>query len=247
MLKLVTELPLNLLSESASFVKNQLITWVPTNGVTQGIRSILLATATSLQALFKGAYYLLRTITSPITSFQAAHKIHPALGVASALTSIILIGCGLAALALFAPPIVAALAPSMGPGALALISALASPFTLLGVHIPTATAAIITLIGATAIAGVLHNIGRKIIYPVEQQPSETTIEDELPQGSNVADLLGSTSTSYIDSTFEAMINPEITGNSSMLASSFGRLSSISKENSAEDFKDLSQEDIITPS
>ena len=190
LLSLVTEFPLNLISETASYLKNKLISFAPTNAFTQGIRSVLLVSAMGLQSIFKGLSLLIRTITSPIVSFKEAYKQHPALGYVSALASVILIGGGLAALAVFAPLVVATLAPSMGPGALALLSTLAAPalqvLAMMSLSVSVATAAVLTFISGGVVAGMLHLLGRSIIYPtpaVEQVPAART---EQSVGSNVS-------------------------------------------------------------
>ncbi|CEK12244.1 hypothetical protein [Legionella hackeliae] len=71
LLRRPVEFTFNALSETANFLKNSLINWAPTNLFTQYLRSGLMLLANGMQGLFKGAYLALRTITSPITTFQA--------------------------------------------------------------------------------------------------------------------------------------------------------------------------------
>ncbi|MBN9227059.1 MULTISPECIES: hypothetical protein [Legionella] len=225
LLSLAVEFPLNLLSEASSFIKNKLFSWAPTNGVTQSIRSVLLLTTMGLQGLFQGAYYLLRTITSPMASFKAAHKIHPVLGYLSALASACFIGAIVASLTIFAPPILAALMPTMGPGAIAMLNILAYPFaqlfSLLSVSIPAATGAALTFATGALTLAILHMLGRKTIYPEEgtsaadnkkvSPPRTVDIEDE----DDSDDLLKG---------YEVVgeSEPYVHGTSGMLNTSFGR-------------------------
>lgn len=208
-------------------LKNQLLSWAPTNPITQGIRSVLLLTAIGLQGLFKGANYLLRTITSPMASFKAAHKIHPALGYLSALASVCFIGGIIATLAVFAPPIVAALMPAMGPGALSMLSTLAYPFaqlfSLIGVSIAAATGATLSLATGALSLVVLHSLGRKTIYP-ERDLGVTTFDDsDIPVTSNVSAHMGTTDPSPNNSLDDDEFVPLGESNSSdMLKSSFGK-------------------------
>lgn len=80
------EFSFNLLSETANFLKNTLINWAPTHLSTQYLRSGLMLLTYAAQGLFKGAYLLLRTFTSPMVNFellqarknpQAAREAHP--------------------------------------------------------------------------------------------------------------------------------------------------------------------------
>ncbi len=181
LLSLVTEFPLNVLSETFSFFKNKVLSWAPTHGLTQSIRSLLLLATMGIQGLFKGTYYLMRTITSPIVSFKDAQKVHPALEYLSALASVCFIGAAIAALAVFAPPILAAIMPTMGPGALAMLNTLAYPFvqlfSLVSLSIPAATGAMLTFAAGILSLGILHRLGRKTIYPEESQAQENNQEN----------------------------------------------------------------------
>lgn len=244
LLSLALEFPLNLLSETSSFLKNQLLSWAPTNGITQSIRSVLLLSAIGLQGLFKAASYLLRTITSPIVSFKAAHKIHPALGYLSALASVCFIGGIIATLAVFAPPIVAALMPTMGPGALSMLTTLAYPFaqlfSLIGVSISAATGATLSLATGALSLGVLHLLGRKTIYPEENQAEEQHDCAKIPETSNVTahmrarDAQGNDlddDDDFLEIPAPNSSDIAVRDSSDMLNTSFGRLDSETSKNS----------------
>ncbi|HHT0594738.1 TPA: hypothetical protein ACTXXA_003293 [Legionella anisa] len=222
-LSLVTEFPLNVLSETFSLLKNNILAWAPTNAVSQSIRSLLLLTTMGLQHLFKGASYLIRTITSPLVSYKAAQKAHPVLGYLSALASVLFIGAIIATLAVFAPPIMAAIMPSMGPGALSLLGTLAYPFvqlfSLASVTIPAATGAVLTLATGISFLGVLHLLGRKTIYPEESQSKESF--KEVPSESEVIVLDD-------DEEEEDILHkndPRVKGPSDMLETHFGKVPS----------------------
>ncbi|CAM3044310.1 Uncharacterised protein [Legionella steigerwaltii] len=215
LLSLVIEFPLNVLSETFSFLKNGLLSWAPTNGITQGMRSVLLLAAMGLQGLFKGANYLVRTITSPMTSFKAAHKIHPALGYLSALASVCFIGAIITTLAIFAPPIVAALIPHMGPGAISMLNLLAYPFvqlfSLLSVSISAATGTALTFaIGALSL-GVLHMLGRKTIYPENNEPVEQSKSSLIPPSNVAVHFERTESSNEVGDDFTMLDEPNISG------------------------------------
>ncbi|KTD42772.1 hypothetical protein [Legionella parisiensis] len=240
LLSLITEFPLNFLSETCSFFKNKVLSWAPTHGITQSIRTLLLLSTEGLQGLFKGAYYLLRTVTSPLVSYKAARKVHPALGYLSALASVCIIGAAIAALAFFAPPIFAALMPSMGPGALSLLSTLAYPFvqlfSLVSFSLPAATGAMLSFATGALFLGILHLLGRKTIYP-ETSPSEDM--NEIPQqtltGSNVSNHLGRSSIYGLDNRFTTEV-PSIEGESYIFDSPLEKRRSSTKEKTGDDFK-----------
>ncbi|QLZ67267.1 hypothetical protein FOLKNPGA_00032 [Legionella sp. PC1000] len=244
LLSLVIELPLNLLSETSSFLKNSLLAWTPTNGITQHIRSLLLLTTIGLQGLLKGACYLIRTITSPIVSFKDAQKIHPALGWLSALASVLFIGGAIAALIFFAPPLAAALIPSMGPSALTVLSTLAYPFaqlfSLIAISIPAATGAMLSFITGTLLLGILHQVGRKIIYPEESQSEEHHELSVTPAaGSNVSNLLsdskGPTIQKDLENDFTGVKSTAEKERSSMLDQHFGKKLPSTKKNPGDGF------------
>lgn len=229
---LLLEFPLNALSESVSFLKNTLIPWAPTNGFSQGIRSLLLAITTGVQMAFKGLSLLLRTITSPLISYRAARERHPVLGYLSALTSVVLIGGGLAALAVFAPYILAAIAPSMGPGATTLLTSLAMPFvelfSLMGASLSIATGAMLMLISGGLIASLFHLVGRGLIYPKDVAPSPAKGQpiEQSQDSAKAADQ-------HSDDGFTLVDSPRPEG---MFVDSFGRLANGQQKRSREDFK-----------
>ena len=237
---LLVEFPLNALSESASFLKNTLIPWAPTNGFSQGIRSSLLAITIGVQMAFKGLSLLLRTITSPLISYRAAREIHPVLGYLSALTSLVLIGSGLAALAVFAPYILAAMAPAMGPSATAFLTSIAMPFvelfSLMGVSLSIASGAMMAFITGGLIASVFHLVGRGLTYPNAVVPSAAevqSIERHLDRTQEDEE--------HTDDGFALVDSPRPEG---MFADSFGRLTNGQQKRSSEDFKHKAVGDTI---
>lgn len=64
------EFTFNLISETANFLKNSLINWAPTNLFTQYLRSGLMLLSNAFQGLFKAAYLAVRTVTSPIVTYE---------------------------------------------------------------------------------------------------------------------------------------------------------------------------------
>ncbi|HHF0523880.1 TPA: hypothetical protein ACTUT5_000424 [Legionella anisa] len=244
LLSLVTEFPLNLLSQTFSFLKNKILSWAPTHGVTQGIRSFSLLLTMGLQHLFKGASYLIRTITSPLASYKAAQKAHPVLGYLSALASVLFIGAIIATLAVFAPPIVAAIIPSMGPGALSLLGTLAYPFvqlfSLASVTIPAATGAVLTLATGASFLGALHLLGRKTIYPEESQSQK---DDKNSYESNVIILDDDEEVEEIlHKKEEYGKDPHIKGSSDMLNNHFGKMP---KKITSDDFNPEVNQDTMS--
>lgn len=229
LVSLVTEFPLNLLSETFSFLKNKVLAWAPTNGATQSIRSFLLLATMGLQNLFKGICYLIRTITSPLVSFKEARKAHPVLGYLSALASALFIGSAIVALAVFAPPILAAIMPSMGPGALSLLGTLAYPFvqlfSLISLSIPAATGAMLTFATGILSLGVLHLLGRKTIYPEMSRSEEDNEKSPIPQSGVI------TLDDKSEKDLDKGVDPHIIGPSDMLNSNFGK----TKKNTCNDF------------
>ena len=155
MIRRPVEFAFNAASETANYFKNRLINWAPKDPVTQYFRSALLLLTFCLQGLFKGAYLVLRTVTSPITSFQAALTIknpilRTLLSVASATTSL----AAFAVLAYFVAPLAfAGLASVTGPVLATVAYPLSQLFSLIGLSLTPVAAALITAISA----GVLFN------------------------------------------------------------------------------------------
>lgn len=73
-LKLPTELVANVLSETASYLKNNLIAWAPKSTFTQYSRSLLLLTAYAFQGIFKGISYAFKPFTSPMSIINPVWK-----------------------------------------------------------------------------------------------------------------------------------------------------------------------------
>lgn len=155
----------NAASETANYFKNRLIDWAPTKPGAQYLRSALMLLTYGLQGLFKGAYFALRTVTSPITSFQAAQRIEnrvlrTLLSIGSVLTSI----AAFAALAYFVAPL--ALAGLVGAAG-TVLSALAYPtsqlFLLMGLSLAPASAALFTLITSISLFEAFKGIGTSLL------------------------------------------------------------------------------------
>ncbi|QBR83086.1 hypothetical protein E3983_01150 [Legionella israelensis] len=166
LIKLPTEFLLNALSETASYAKNALLATAPTHPALQYLRSTALLALYGLQGAFKGLSLLVRTVTSPITSFKAAWRVHPALGVLSAVVSV----AAYAALAIFAAPALLALA---GPGAAGFlapaIKALSYPVTFiaakLSLEVPAVIGAAFTaLAGSSLLVGIKAAVGKAISF-----------------------------------------------------------------------------------
>ncbi|QRN03079.1 hypothetical protein GH742_03935 [Legionella sp. MW5194] len=189
------ELVANGVSESFSFLKNSLIAWAPTHPATQFFRSGLLLTIIALQGLFKGLYFAIRTVTSPITSFKEAWRVHPALGILSAVVSL----SAYAALVYFAAPVVVPMLMAAAPAAAPVFNALAYPlvqlFGLMGVSLATGTAAAGTLTLGAALVQAGQLVLNTLIDAVEtilpkKEAIEKPVEDSpLPKTSNVNDAL----------------------------------------------------------
>jgi hypothetical protein len=86
-LKIPTEFAVKALAETASYLKNRLLFWTPTSNLTQYLRSAVLLAANGLHFALEGAWVSLRTITSPVNSFEAGYKVHWTLGLLSACLS----------------------------------------------------------------------------------------------------------------------------------------------------------------
>ncbi|WED42927.1 hypothetical protein [Legionella cardiaca] len=199
----------NATSEIANYAKNRLINWAPTNVLAQYLRSGLMLLAYGVQGLSKGVYLALRTLTSPITSFQAAQTIkNPVLRVVMSTLSVLSSVVGLAILAFFAAPAVLGAIPGAVPALQPLLAPLAYPFVkllgLVGFNLSPITAAMATIITSTAFYTALKAGGEKIITPsnnpsaiiTKPKPGEELsaenfedIFEPIPQTSNVSDLL----------------------------------------------------------
>ncbi|MFC7782550.1 hypothetical protein [Legionella taurinensis] len=187
------ELLANGVSESFSFLKNSLIAWAPTHPATQFFRSGLLLSTIGLQGLFKGLYFAIRTVTSPVTSFKAAWRVHPALGMLSAVVSL----TAYASLLYFAAPVVVPMLMAASPAAAPVFNALAYPLVqfvgLMGVSLTTGTAAAGTLTLGAAIVQAGQGLLNTLVDGVEKiltekDATQNPVQDgHLPRGSNVND------------------------------------------------------------
>lgn len=202
------EFTLNAFSEVANLAKNQLIAWAPTTPGRQYLRSALILLAYGFQGLFTGTYLLLRTVTSPITSFKAAQQINnPVLRTMLSVLSVILSFTAFAALAYFAAPAVLIIAaPSTATALTPILTALAYPFSqlfaLMGISLAPVTAAVATVITSSALFAVAKEIVSKVFSKspekndssnLQKKPSKDLLdefeEDEIVLGSNVSSIL----------------------------------------------------------
>ncbi|KTD47011.1 hypothetical protein Lrub_1933 [Legionella rubrilucens] len=210
------ELLANGISESFSFLKNSLINWAPTHPATQFFRSGLLLSTIGLQGLFKGLYFAIRTVTSPVTSFKEAWRIHPALGILSAVVSLTVY----AALVYFAAPVVVPILMAAGPAAAPAFNALAYPlvqlFGLIGVSLTTGTAAAGTLTLGAVIVQAGRLLLNKLVDTVEKKlPKKEAIQkpvqdSKLPNASNVNEVFkknGIETTSKEEKDAFVLVNP----------------------------------------
>ena len=152
-LKIVTELPVKMLSETINWVRNRLMLWSPTNSFVQYFRGGLLGLSYILFGVVEGTRLLLRTIISPINSFKAGWHKHKALGIISAILSTVFIG----AIAAAAGPLLLLAAPSVFTGAAATIA------TTLGMSSPVIASMVaggIAVTGLTVLRG-LQGLIRK--------------------------------------------------------------------------------------
>lgn len=221
LIKLPTEFLLNALSETASYLKNALIATAPKNPLAQYLRSGALLAMNILQYLFKGISLLVRTVTSPVSSFKAAKKTG---GWPLALLSATFSVAAYAALAIFAAPAVMALAGPGAAGVLApVLKLLATPVTFiatqLGLQVPAVIGAAITaiagsslLIGAKALLGkAVSFFSKKTATPSGKSPTiegfvgvkiDSEEEEKKSKPKRVAD---------IEDDFECITNPEGSG------------------------------------
>ncbi len=168
-MKLPSEFLFSGLSESANYLKNRLISWAPKNNAAQYFRSGLLLSATGFQGLFKGLSLGIRTIASPLTSYRAAAKIDPALGILSAAVSTVAY-TGLAVIA--APLALGALAGLGGSAALTpVISSLTLPLTTI------MYAAVAALTGGAILAGIRKAVDAIVGSTSEKNASSNNIEN----------------------------------------------------------------------
>lgn len=182
----------NLISEAANYFKHRLINWAPTSPFAQYFRSGLLLCTYALQGFFKGIYIALRTITSPVTSFQAAQQIkNPILRTVVSGLSILTSIAAYISLAIFAFP---ALAPLAGPAIEPIINVLAIPFLNLlawmGFTAPPAAAAFLTVATGSTLLALTENVGNKLL---SQEKAQTEADQMVvvlsSEGSNVASSL----------------------------------------------------------
>ncbi|MDI9817994.1 MULTISPECIES: hypothetical protein [unclassified Legionella] len=181
------EFVFNALSETANYLKNRLINWAPTHPVSQYFRSALMLAAYGFQGLFKGAYLALRTVTSPISSVQAALAIkNPKLRVAMAVLSVVLSIAAFAALAYFAAPLLLGASLASAP----VLSPLAYPFSqlfaLVGINLAPATAAAALLITAGTFyhalkSGIGAMVSKITSKPTKEVAKKTALAEDFAE------------------------------------------------------------------
>jgi hypothetical protein len=138
---------------------------------------------------------------------------------------------------------VAALMPTMGPGAISLLSTLAYPFvqlfSLFSVSIPAATGAALAFATGALSLGVLHMLGRKTIYP-EESTSAADGNKTVPtksvsnDGAEVASDNDLSNGWVVEGSIDA--DPYVRGSSSMLNNSFGKLGAETPKITDDGFK-----------
>lgn len=195
------EFLLNLAAETTNFLKNKLIAWAPTNSFTQYLRSTLLLVSYALQGLFKGLYFLLRSLTSPLSSFQAALKTENLiLRIFLCTTSVLLSLASFAALAFFsAPAAFSALglpATFISPALKILASGIVKLFSLMGLTIAPITGAVVSLaltisslfLLNTGVKWLISKVAEPIFYSPHNIKFESYFHDVAAEtGSNVVD------------------------------------------------------------
>lgn len=156
-LKLPTEFLLKALAEGVYYLKDQIMLWAPTSAPLQYARSTLLFFTHLLHYVLEGSRLWVRTVTSPINSFNAGWRIHWSLGLTSAIVS----AAAYTALAVFALPVLAGALASSGSGILTVIPQI---LTVIGTPIASAFAAIGLPLGAIASAGLLFLSGLAVVH-----------------------------------------------------------------------------------
>ncbi len=164
LIKLPTEFLFNALSQTANYLRNALMMWVPTNYFTQSLRSALLLVTAATQYSFKGISLTLGLVTSPITSAQKALAIHPLLGILSMVLSIV----AYSALVVFAAPAAAGL---LGPVFAAIALPAIKLLALTGASLNTAVIAT----GSLAIAAMAVQ-GARSLFAGTVQKAVATVE-----------------------------------------------------------------------
>ncbi|NSL17218.1 hypothetical protein HRQ65_02320 [Tatlockia micdadei] len=187
----------NFASEVANFFVNRLIDWAPTNSAAQYVRSGLLLLTYGLQYLFKGVYIALRTVTSPISSFQAAQQLkNPIVRTILSGLSILISAAAYVSLAVFAAPALYALA---GPAITPIVNTLAVPFikllTFIGLDIAPASAAFFTVASGNFLLAATERFGDGLLSKEKSDNSKDNSEDfaddlfDLPASSNASKSL----------------------------------------------------------
>jgi hypothetical protein len=194
LIRLPTEFLFNALSEIANYLKNALISWAPTNYVTQSLRSVALLTCIGLQGLFKGVSLLLRTVTAPVTSFKEALNVNPPwLGKMLAATSALFSLGAFAALIIFAAPVAISALSSAAPGVVGalqpIMTALAYPighlFTFIGVSIAPITAALSSILVSI---GLITSVKEGAKYYEQSAQTSSALKEERFSSDDFTDI-----------------------------------------------------------
>jgi hypothetical protein len=244
LLSLIIEFPLNCLSEFSAFFKEQFYyKRTQTHGLNRYFCNFFLLLLLGFQGLFKGIGLLLKAIISPRISYQTALRVNPILGYVSILSSVCFIGLAMSALIVFAPIILSVLLPA-DTMTLMFLNVLANPFVQLfssfGMSISTASGAMLSFLSGTLLFGILHLLGRKIIYP--ESPPQSTLSLPLPQSAS--------KDCEKNSELEEIKEPHYAkGSSDMLNTSFGKLKNVHEINTEICDQELKKNPIVlqTPS
>lgn len=183
LIKAVTELPIALLLETARYAKFTLFCTAPTGVISQYARGLGIMLAYTAEGASIAARTLMRTVTAPIDNAKELSAIHPALGIASIMTS----ACAYFALTVFAAPVVTTVATHIGLtsalsslGSLPIVSSIVKPALTLLQHFGITGAASMT--GAVALTTAASGV------TVAHGTREVIAENDAP---NITAMLGS--------------------------------------------------------
>ncbi len=137
LVKLPTEFALSAIAATFDYLRDKSKTFDRNAPWKQYLNTGLQLSGSALYGLAKGASLLVRTVTSPLTSFKEGWNKHPALGITSALLSTV----AFAAITVLAAPALISAFPAVA-------STLAAPVMAVFSQVPAAAA-----VGATAITG----------------------------------------------------------------------------------------------
>lgn len=187
------EFILNASAETANYAKNRLINWAPTNIASQYLRSGLLLLTYGIQGLFKAAYLVIRTVTSPITSFEAAQTIrNPVLRTVMSGLSILMSVTGLTAIAIFLSPALLATLPGaagvLGPVITTLSIPVVKLASLLSLTVSPVVAAMVTLVTGSSLYALLRTGAEKLLSKVDTVKSANYHVPQAEKNSSPFDM-----------------------------------------------------------